>query len=270
VGTRWPRADSRFFGFVALAALSISGCTRLLGIDGNYALADDQGPASGGSAGGDALVPPFGGFGEAGGAGGANGNGAGGTIETGGVASGGTGAGTGPTGGTGGTPPTLVADAAPSIPEACISGTYEGTIVGKHVSSLIPPPPPPLQPVPVDVKGTVTFTLVPDDGAVNATVTGTMAGGVDLSQFGFGTSPIPFRGDIEAKVDCATGKMTGTLTGFYGPSIGFSGTHNGVFVPNARQAPSTSGAYSGTWSEAETMSSTSKGSGTWDAARTGP
>ena len=255
----------------AFMALSISGCTRLLGIDGDYVLVSDHGPASGGSAGGDALVPPLGGLGEKGGAGGSSGSGAGGIIETGGVASGAPGAGTGPTGGAGGTAPTPLADGSPPIPDACIPGTYEGNVVGQHVSSLIPPPPPPLQPVPVDVKGTVTFTLTPDDGAINATVTGKINGGVDLSQFGLGNgTPIPFIGAIEATVDCATGKMKGKLTGSYGTGIGFSGTHDGVFASSMGGGATSGGAYTGTWSETENASPTSKGSGTWDAARTGP
>lgn len=221
-------------------ALSSLGCARLLGIDGAYVLdSEDHGGPSTGGAGNGGMLESGGAFG--GGDGGQAGGGSGG-LGSGGAA--------------GGQPAETGGACTDCGLTACTPGTYSGMVSGRHQSSVIP--------LPLTISGAVAFRIEARDGAATAEVVdGAISGKVDVSG-GF----VTFDATLTGAVDCATGALTGQLDGSYSvvgpiapPPISFSGAHTGAF---------TGGAFSGDWTETEAQDPRFKGSGTWNASRTGP
>lgn len=150
--------------------------------------------------------------------------------------------------------------------EACTAGRYEGQLVGHHRVSLLAllPVQPPQG---VTLKGTVSFTLVPDSTGTSAVVDGAMTAPLDPPLVG---TFIVFRGKLKGTVGCAAGALSGTIVGSYGvpappgtPDTGipFSGNLGGSFKNDK---------FSGSWSETEDANQAFGGDADWDAARTGP
>jgi hypothetical protein len=226
---------------IVLGPAALLACTTLLGIDDDYVLRLD-------GAGGERPV----------GAGGESGSGGGGTAAGGENAGGNSvaapdagpseaGAGGGGTGG---------ADAGCSPcnpPVECRPGAYTGTFAGSHTT--------PVAPIPIVIERPSLSFRLQGTGPISRVTSGVFNG-----THAFGT----FEGSIDATLDCAARNLSGTISGTFGVNLGppvpavtlpFEGTIVGTLVGDTLR---------GTWEEHESLTSTSKGQGTWSASFAGP
>lgn len=231
-------------------------CTQMLGIDGEYV--GDQGgrTASGGAAifREDAQnIPPavgtggaiFAGFGGAPSGGAVIGNGG---IPIG-AQTGGAAGNVAPPFDSGGT-----CSNCPPVGSTCPSGTYVGSISGRHSASI-------LAGFRISIGGTITLSIAPDPTRMHSSVTGTIDGSATIAPNSFAA----FTATVTGSVNCSDGSMKGTISGTYAAAPGtlpvpFEGTHEGVFVNDA---------FEGTWSEHESSNPSMSqyfGTGTWAAA----
>jgi hypothetical protein len=248
---------------LGLLLLADAGCTRLLGIDGEYAQSreSDSGPAA-------VRVGTGGAFGVdgAGGESGLGGQDAGSattSASTGGWSAGGGSAGEasaqGGEAGTGGT-----ATSIPPPQGPCVPGAYQGPESGHHAPTIT------VLGVKLDVTGTVKFRLANANAGTSAIMNGVAEGTLQI----IGTPP--FTATLTGRVECETGRFVGVIDGKFWltsnvsavPASTFHGTYDGTF---------STGQFSGTWNEEEPNApitapgavQTGKGSGIWSATRTG-
>lgn len=254
---------------LVVAAVGVSGCTSLLGIDGHYT---DGLEASGGAstadasggrgAGGDPAA--------AGGAAGSGGDGASGAVPGGGGTDG---SGGGPDLDAG-NPDAADADAAPSsggapgsggadgtgggMPEAgadyCRPGTYTGTYTGQHRTSITG------STITVTTNGKITLVvLLPSlGGTTTANVT-----------FARNTGDNGVDGTAAVTLHCDSGDVAGNFLGgstVSAPPALFNSPIAGDGTDPVAGRYTSSTALSGTWSEHETvLPDLATGSGTWTA-----
>jgi hypothetical protein len=216
-------------------------CTNLLGIDGDYTLAEDRRGGTGGSQltedvsggdastpsardgqafldahGGDALGPPH----EDDAA----------TVDG-------------------------CVDCPPPMLTACTPGYYEGPLSGSHASSVT------VVGVPFRLSGLVKFRLGEPINGVATVEDGNVSGTAAQP------TPVPFTGTLTGIVACDTGVFSTQLDGSYslvpGAPVGATGTYDGTF---------SSFAFTGTWAQVEAYTDPDGnhpygGSGEWGPVR---
>lgn len=234
----------------------VPGCTKIVGLDGEYVALDvsstggrtgSQGGATGGESAGGRVQTGGASTGTGGRASGTGGSlGTGGIMGAGGTSS--TASGGDP--GTGGAEPV---DAAPGDapvgppPSGCGPGLYTGSFNGVHAPSFT------VVGVPLPLKGTLEIRFIAGPPNTILIGSGTMDGDLALPS-GF-TS---FHATLAGSYDCASNQFVGsTLTGSFGSTAQTTGTITGSFS-------------SGSWHEQESLGPAYSGSGTFSVAWTSP
>jgi hypothetical protein len=236
-----------------IAILPLSGCTKILGIDGTYV--QEATVASGGKKAAHSGGESAGSGSDAGsregtgGAGGTGGDGSGGSAS-GGASDGGAGSGTGGIQGTGGAAAVDSGCGACLPPPPCKAGLYTGKFNGEHSPSFTV-----VGVVKLQVSGDVSFRLQ-GTAPILQIAQGTLKGQV----IPYGT----FTGVLTGTFNCTTQHLDGSTTGQVSAlpvQVGFGGGFPADFV---------NGTANGTWNEHELAAPASTGSGTWTASYAGP